>query len=286
VPKLAAQHRKERIMSYATVMVHVDVAAPADARLKIAAEQARRFGARLIGIAAAEPILRVYVGAPVPAALRFADEEETEDLLAETEAHFRAAVKDSGCALEWRQAVTDPTSFIAREARAADLLVIGAPRRSEGAEGPSFNADEMTLRVGRPVLVVPPEIKSFEGKRILVAWKDTPEARHAVADAVPLLANAEEVIVAAIDEWQDADRVRESANDVVIWLGRHGVDSRAAVLSAYGPPATQLDTYAWENGADLMVAGAYGHTRLREWALGGVTRDLLHSTQRCAFMSH
>jgi len=66
-------------MSYATVMVHLDVGASADAQLKIAAEQARRFGARLIGIAAAEPILRVYVGAPVPAALRFADEEETEE---------------------------------------------------------------------------------------------------------------------------------------------------------------------------------------------------------------
>jgi nucleotide-binding universal stress UspA family protein len=273
-------------MSYATVMVHLDVGASADAQLKIAAEQARRFGARLIGIAAAEPILRVYVGAPVPAALRFADEEETEDLLAETEARFRAAVKDSGCALEWRQAIADPTTFVARESRAADLLVIGAPRRSDGIDEPVFNADEMTLRSGRPVLVVPPEIKGFEGKRILVAWKDTPEARHAVVDAVPLLAKAEEVIVAAIDEWHEMDGVRASANDVVIWLGRHGVDSHAAVLSAYGPLATQLDTYAWENGAELIVAGAYGHTRLREWALGGVTRDLLHSTHRCSFMSH
>lgn len=273
-------------MSYTTVMVHVDVNAPADARLKIAAEQARRFGAQLIGIAAAEPILRVYVGAPVPAALRLADEEETEGLLAEAEAQFRAAVKDSGCTLEWRQAIADPTTFVARESRAADLLVIGAPRRSDGVDEPVFGADEMTLRAGRPLLVVPPEIKGFEARRVLIAWKNTPEARHAVADALPLLAKAEEVIVAAIDEWQDPTWVRESANDVVIWLGRHGVDSHAAVLSAYGPPASQLDTYAWENGADLIIAGAYGHTRLREWALGGVTRDLLHSTHRCSFLSH
>lgn len=273
-------------MSYATMMVHVDVSAPADARLKIAAEQARRFGAQLIGIAAAEPILRVYVGAPVPAALRIADEEEAEELLAEAQARFRAAVKDSGCPLEWRQSIDDPTTFVARESRATDLLIIGAPRRSESIDEPAFGADEMTLRAGRPLLVVPPEIERFEGKCILIAWKDTPEARHAVADALPLLAKAEEVIVAAIDEWQDPAWVRESANDVVIWLGRHGVDSHAAVLSAYGPPASQLDTYAWENGADLIVAGAYGHTRLREWALGGVTRDLLHTTSRCSFLSH
>ncbi|HVV92991.1 MAG TPA: universal stress protein [Hyphomicrobiales bacterium] len=273
-------------MSYATVMVHVDVSAPADARLKIAAEQARRFGARLVGIAAAEPILRVYVGAPVPAALRLADEEEAEELLAEAEARFRAAVKDSGCALEWRQAIGDPTTFVARESRAADLLVLGAPRRNDDVDEPAFGADELTLRAGRPILVVPPEIDRFEGRRVLVGWKDTPEARRAVADAVPLLAKAEEVIIAAIDEWQEPERTRESASQVVVWLGRRGVDSRAVVLPAYGPPASQLDTYAWENGADLIVAGAYGHSRLREWALGGVTHDLLHTTRRCSFLSH
>ena len=110
-------------------------------------------------------------------------------------------------------------------------------------------------------------------KNVLVAWKDSREARRAVVDAIPLLSGASEVVVATVD--RDATRqAKQSVADVAVFLRRHGIRARAEVVSEKGDAAA-LKSLAGSMHADLIVAGAYGHSRLRELVFGGVTRSLL-----------
>src|SRR5205807_938086 len=103
----------------------------------------------------------------------------------------------------------------------------------------------------------------------LVAWKDCPEARRAVADALPLLGKAREVTVAAIAEEEDAQgALRRQVEDVVGWLSQHGISARAQVPEHCGNAVPQLERIAADTGAGLIVAGAYGRSRFREWVLG------------------
>jgi nucleotide-binding universal stress UspA family protein len=145
------------------------------------------------------------------------------------------------------------------------------------------------MRAGRPVLVVPPSVSALEGRRALVAWKDTREARRAVADALPLLAHAEEVLVveAVSGDAEERDQALRRAGDVAGLLARHGATARGEALEVRGRTvADELLLAAERHGADLVVAGGYGHARLREWAFGGVTRDLLARCPMCCLLSH
>ena len=138
---------------------------------------------------------------------------------------------------------------------------------------------------GATDLVVPPEAEYLKLSNVVIAWKDTREARRAVADALPLLHRAKDVTVVEVVEGA-ADRAAAQAgvNDVAAWLGRHAVTAVGRVIHA-SDESDQLDTL-WKNGADLVVAGAYGHTRFREWVLGGMTHNLLTRSRRCSFLAH
>jgi nucleotide-binding universal stress UspA family protein len=144
------------------------------------------------------------------------------------------------------------------------------------------------MRAGRPILVVPPGVAALEGRRVLVAWKDTREARRAVADALPLLSRAEEVLVVeAAPEVEERGQALRRADDVAALLAGHGATARGEALEpGGGAVADDLLRAAGRHGADLVVAGGYGHARLREWAFGGVTRDLLTRCPVCCLLSH
>jgi nucleotide-binding universal stress UspA family protein len=118
-----------------------------------------------------------------------------------------------------------------------------------------------------------------------VAWKDTREARRAVVDALPLLHKAKDISVIEIVEGEASrNAAQERVNDVAAWLKRHDVLAFPKVLHA-ASEAEQIDRI-WKTEADIVVAGAYGHARLREWVFGGVTRNLITRSQRCSFLAH
>ena len=122
---------------------------------------------------------------------------------------------------------------------------------------------------------------------MLVAWKDCPEARRAVVDALPLLRKAGKVKVAEIVEDETGHaRAQAAVADVVAWLGRHGVAATGFVPEVCGNVAVQLERIATAVDAGVVVAGAYGHSRFREWVLGGVTEHLVAHPSRCALLSH
>ena len=121
----------------------------------------------------------------------------------------------------------------------------------------------------------------------MVAWKDTRESRRAVCDAIPFLRNAEEVTIVEISEHGRETQSQRSIDDVAGYLLRHKVVVGAKVyLQTKQSVAGELLRFTRDAGADLIVAGGYGHSRLGEWAFGGVTRDLIAGSPVCCLFSH
>jgi nucleotide-binding universal stress UspA family protein len=165
--------------------------------------------------------------------------------------------------------------------RAADLVVIGSRPAADDVSH-TFDPGEVLLAAGRPVLIAPQGHAALSARRILIAWKDTREARRAVQSALPFLQQAEHVTLVEVAENLLEAQAQAHLADVEAYLSRHGIEVGVkAVLNPHGAIAHQLTTAASDNGADLIVAGAYGHTRLGEWIFGGATRGLLHTSRPC-----
>ena len=275
-------------MTYVTVIVSLALDRSNDARLEIAGQLAERFGAHVIGITAGEfsPPLYFTTGEQ---AQKLLDEGQAaiRNRVAEVEAQFRAAMQNRAAAVEWRCAEDFPTRFIVQQARAADIIVVGEDGR-DALSDPFMlaNPSDLVMQTGRPLLVVPDTSSWLDLRSVLIAWKDTPEARRATADALPILRKAKDVTVAEIIE-DDGNRpaALSGVKDVVGWLSRHGVLASGQVPDECGHAAAQLERIASEVGAGLIVAGAYGHSRLREWVLGGVTKRLVNPSNRCSLLS-
>lgn len=279
-----------------TILVHAGADAAAADRIRLAAGLAQRFGALLIGLAAGEALPPLMADPMGGDAALIADllEEERRRLareLADAERAFRDALLPyPSVPLEWRGFLDRPADALAREARAADLLVIGREPAPAGRTPPLWaDPGDVLMQAARPVLVVPPGLAALAARGILLAWRDTREARRAAADALPVLAMAEHVLVLEVVETAaELDPARRHVADVAAWLGRHGVARVAARADLLAEPsvADALLLAAEAEGADLIVAGGYGHARLREWVFGGVTRGLLRHVPKCCLLSH
>lgn len=268
-------------MAFKNILVHQPLGDTKDSTLSIAANLAQRFDAKLIGIAASDVSFSGYADAEVTRKLR----SMTESALKEVAERFHAGVGGHGN-VEWRHAITKPTAYVAQQARAADLVVTAAIQRTYFDPLTELDPGQLIMQAGRPVLVVPPEVKLLNARHILVAWKDTREARRAVSDALPFLQAATDVTVVEIVEPSHEKAIRDSCEDVVAWLGRHDVCATAhTVISDYDSFGA-FEGLLLQNAADLIVAGAYGHSRLQEWIFGGVTRDLLMKSRYCCLFSN
>jgi nucleotide-binding universal stress UspA family protein len=280
-------------MGYAALMVHTEPNDAAEARIRLAADLAGRLDAALIGFACRAvmppPVTVPIFGPAVVVEVLEAEQQRVESGLRAAHERFRAAAEREGRATGWRSVIDRPVDALVREARAADLLILGRDREASQPEPYwAVDAGDVLMRAGRPVLVVPPGVSALEGRRVLVAWKDTRESRRAVADALPLLTGAEEVLVVeAIPGGGEREPALRRAGDVAALVARHGATARGEVLELRSQAvAGELLLAAERHGADLIVAGGYGHARLREWAFGGVTRDLLAHCPICCLLSH
>jgi pyridoxine 5-phosphate synthase len=275
--------REEGGMTYAAIIVHVGEEARSRARVSLAAGLAGRFDAALIGVAAepraalpAHNVMGAYT-----AALLTQEERRVEAALAVAERAFRGALPpERASRAEWRRFEEGSAHALAREARSADLLVVSAEV-----------AGDVLTRAGRPVLVPPSGVFSLGARQVVVGWKDAPQARRAVADALPLLLRAEGVAVLRVlrpgASEEEPGPARAGVEEVARFLARHGAPARADTRALGGASvADELVAAARERGADLIVSGGYGHARLREWAFGGVTRDLLSRCPMCCLLSH
>jgi len=273
-------------VNYRTILVNLDIDRPVKPITNAAVNLASQVGARLIGVCAAQPLVSPLAMQAASYAATSATQriyKDLEDRMEQVHQEFRAAAADR-VELEWRAEISAPTEAIVEAARAADLIFMTAV---EGAHsGDSYRtADpaDVTLRAGRPVLVARRAAEPIASGKIVVCWKDTREARRAVADAIPLLSLAQDVIVVSVSSEPDAS-LRKSNADVVSYLTHHNVRARSHI-SKSADETIGLLQFVDQSGADLIVSGAYGHSRLRELVFGGITRFLLDESGRNRFMS-
>jgi nucleotide-binding universal stress UspA family protein len=277
-------------MTYATVMVSLALDQPNEARLAIAGQIAETFDAALIGVVASVFSPPLYFTDGKQAQMVIDQEEASiKRRVAELEAQFRQAADNRASHIEWRSAIDFPARFALQQARSADIIVSGG--RSDAFSDPfaTVTPRDLVMEAGRPLLVVPDSVDWLDPRSAIVAWKDTAEARRAIVASLPMLRKARDVVVAEIAE-EDGSHAAAVAGvrDVVAWLSRHGI--RAAELAAAQDHDrdvfAQLDSMAASVGAGFIVGGAYGHSRFREWILGGMTQHFITQTARCVLLSH
>jgi nucleotide-binding universal stress UspA family protein len=253
--------------------------------LRVARLLAANLGAEVIGVAARQPAQFDISGISYVPPDVFDDEQAESDAeLNGAEAEFRGVF--TGADVEWRSSMSNalPADYIVEQARQADLLMTGmTPGKADPTRA---SASDLVMHSGRPVLVVPRAPLTPCLDHVLVAWKDTREARRAALDALPLLKHATHVTVVEMAADEDTAAAQQHVADVSRWLARHGVSAEVIAAASSDDDAAQLESLARKLGANLIVAGAYGHSRLREWAFGGVTRSLLHRGEYCSLLSH
>lgn len=184
---------------------------------------------------------------------------------------------------EWVELADDPAQLAARLGRCCDLIVVAQPDWSGGAQaGEAHVGEDLLFASGRPVLFLPRPRPGVEpglalGRRVVVAWNDSPQSARAVHDALPFLLRAEHV--ALIGDGIGAE------TGIVAHLRRRGVAATASPDAGADPAAAILE-FCDGQRADLVVMGAYGHSRLREYVLGGVTHQMLKRQGFGVLMAH
>ena len=273
-------------MSIASVMVYVDSEQQESGQVAVAESIARSFEANLLGVSAAAVEPPFVAEGVIIEQVTEEDVKRMKASLSAKETWFRKVVRLPSETVEWRWALDDPTEFLVEQARAADLVVVKR-KPLTASHSHYFDPAGAMLRMGRPTLSVPESVTELSGDRIVVGWKDTREARRAVRDAMPFLTRASQVTIAEVCTSSEQDAARRRVRDVAGYLQRHGVQCQHEVrVHTAEPDGGYLVRLASEVGADLIVTGGYGHSRLGEWIFGGMTRTLLQEAKVCLLMSH
>ncbi len=233
------------------------------------------------------PILATAPGSETLAA-EFARQAEVAGQKAEEK--LRSRLDRLGVPWELRRSdgtLGELTYAVTRQSGLVDLVVQSQDSVVQATDMSVFEAVLFDARM--PILLVPTGTADVSAlpKTVFVAFRDTPESARAIAAALPFLKRASQVILATIAETGAAEqRGLEPMNDMARHLARHGVTVEIRELAAWKDPAEGLLNEAEAVGAELLVAGAYGHSRLREYLLGGVTRDLIRNSRLPIVMAH
>ena len=275
---------------YKTLLVPVDERQRSARSIELAGRLAREFDSHVVGLFV-QPSTYIPGAAHLEGSHKLA-EDLRENLVREptrlAKAQFDAGVRAAGITTaEWRTAAGDRADELAVHARYADLVILNQTDPHD-LDATHF-ASAVLMSLGRPALLLPyvGEFRSV-GNDVLVAWSATREAARAVTDALPLLRRARRVVVTAVDAQPSPDGHGESPGaDIAVFLARHGVKAEVAPVASGGAdPGTVILSRAHEQGADLIVMGAYGHSRVRQIMLGGATRTVLQSMTVPVLMSH
>lgn len=286
-------------MTYKTILVHINNERRLPGLLDAAIATATAHRAHLIALSVTPPVI-IPQTSDIAIAVPFIIEAHREAYQAEEirmrkafETATQEAIALGQFTAEWRGVdsyhLASAIQMILPVARACDLIIAGqADKNWDGTVMLDF-PDSLATAGGRPVLVVPNKPhKPFAAKRILVAWNGRREATRAVFDALPLLKKADEVKVLWLDPRDDNQTVGDlPAADLCAALARHGVkcDEAASLLPKSSVGETLL-TEATKFGWDMLVMGCYGHSRIREFILGGTSRHILTHMTVPVLMSH
>jgi nucleotide-binding universal stress UspA family protein len=274
-----------------SILVHADASPQTAMRMQAGAALARAHDASVQALYA---VLPVYMQYPYSLSLS----GEAASLLQQVEderstrarALFDKAASAAALPVGWSVAAGDPVVAFTRAATCSDLVVLGQhdPDNELPADVPADFVASVVIGSGRPALVLPHRHPGGDiGRVVLLAWKPTREAAHALAGALPLLRAADKVHVASWSEGDADAAARDDRADIERYLRAHGI---AAEVHGYGPASRDVGEYllslAADVGADLLAMGCYGHGRMREWVLGGATRSVLRSMTLPVLMAH
>jgi nucleotide-binding universal stress UspA family protein len=278
---------------YKTIVVHVDGSPQQESRLRVAALLAREHGAHVVGSAATGiswldfALLGGSMAAPDP----LADFDALRQAAAQRLEAFNEQAARLGIESVEARLIEDVADYgLLLQSRYADLVVLS----QDVAAGPDLPArvrrlpEHVALRGARPVLVVPAAYREAPLPGTVVAgWDGSLQAIHALSAALPLLRRADSVRLALINPDQLSELHGEQPGaDMALHLARHGVKVDVVLERTSATAGQALLALAADCGAGLMVCGAYGHSRYREWVLGGVTRELLERAALPLLIAH
>ena len=277
-------------MTYASVMVYGGDDVAAEIRVSLAAEIALHFDARVLGVIgspADAPVVDSYTGGAMlgETVALFRDIAEADVTKAET-----SFWKMAGCCadrFEWRGRTGFPGDVVSHALRAADIIVVGR-RDPMALSAHALDPADLLMIAGRPLLVVPPSpLRGPIATPAVVAWTDSREAQRAAQLSLPMLKAASRVHVIEISAESSLKDAQDRVADVADYLARHGIVAEGQAIRGDGSPRpSQIIEFAEDKCAGLIVAGGYGHARMREWVMGGVTHGLLANSPVCLFVSH
>lgn len=271
-------------MTFKTLLVHAEPEWGSAEALDAAVHLSGLLGAHVLGVAAEayEPPGSFYMEGDLVQDLR--DQIDTDIDTART--RFMAATAKLPAGATFVSGMDRPYVLMADHARGADLVVA---RRPPSGSSPTnlCHPGDLVMETGLPVLLVPHAAAPLVPNRVLVAWKDHRACRRALADAMPFLAAAKQVMLVSVCAKNDLSEHQAALREVSRRLERLGVRAEVEVRAGNaGSPLGSIETIANAMAADLIVAGAYSHNAIREWLFGGVTQDLLTDCDRHVLLSH
>lgn len=279
-------------MAYKTILVSLNDVPRAEAMIDAAALIAKACGSHLIGCYVI-PAVTIYpeVGFASPPAVDDARQQYFKTNIAAVKERFEAKLRKDGLRGEWHAVNSiypEVAPSLMEHGRTADLIMV-----SQITENPVTNIEQglvehVVMESGRPVLIIPQKGAFTEVKSVVVGFNATREATRALFDGLPLLRGAKDVRVV----WVDPYKERSVAGDVpgaeaAAALARHGVKATAEGLAAGGANAGEaLLQHVNDLGAELLIMGAYAHSRMREYIFGGATQHVLAQANVPVLMSH
>jgi nucleotide-binding universal stress UspA family protein len=279
-------------MGYKTILVHLPDEKRAHRLLEAVVPLARTFDSHLIGLAVLPPVVVIPSGDGAGMSVTIDEHRDAyRSTMRAIKNVFEATTKGHAFAAEWRDddaALGTVPGIVIEHGQCADLLVVSQAAPEWGQSSMMEAPERLGLECGRPVLLIP-NTGEFRvpPKRVTIAWNGRREAARAVFDALPLLKRAEAVNVLSVNPGLDVTSGDLPGAEICAALSRHGIKCEATQANAIDPDVgREILRLAKASGSDLLVMGCYGHSRLREFILGGASRDVLAQMSMPVLMSH
>ncbi len=271
---------------YKTILIVFRSPEDAEHLCRLASNLADNWQSHVVGFHA-RPGVSVNVGLRGDALWQWLEQKRRsiDEQDADMKAVFESHASSAGQSWEWRHVNVDkmPSDDMALDvAKCADIVLINRLQRGSSVADPDMTLEQLMFESGRPLMVVPSNYRGKQsGQRIVIAWNGTREATRAAFDALPLLANASSASVRVVcpPAPDQGPRQLPQGADIAETLARHGIEAEVNSLPGrHSDAGVEILAQCEEFGADLLVMGAYGHSRLREYVFGGTTETVLNDS--------
>ena len=277
-------------MTIKNILIHIDHSLACEHRVKAAIELANQYDARLSALfVVPDYFVPSYVEAQISTDVIAQISDQAIERAKETQSKIKSLIESAGQNVDCYIEEGNLIGIISDYSRYTDLLILGQSQTDDPDNISEGLADHLVLEGGVPCLVIPYiGTRQTLGKRILLAWNSSRESARALRDALPLLQTADQVSVLMIKPKSHNETHTATEEKVILgYLEDHGIQAKIDLcIDKHLDPGDTILSQASDNDTDLIVMGAYGHSRLREIVLGGATRHLLKEMTVPVIISH